>query len=199
MAASKDFTIRQGATFSSVLRWEASPIVYRPITAITQSAPVRITCPSHNVPQDWRVAIVSVRGMTQINASSTPPKDRDFHRVTVVDADTLELNAVNSADFRPYTAGGYVMYNTPVDLSGFTARMSVKDKVGGTELFRLDTTNGRIVLDNAAKTITLTIASVDTAAIAWTKGVYDLELVSGGVVETLLSGRINVVREVTTT
>ncbi|MBK8773003.1 MAG: hypothetical protein IPM06_21580 [Rhizobiales bacterium] len=59
--------------------------------------------------------------------------------------------------------------------------MSIKDVVGGTELLRLDTTNARIALDNAAKTIALTISAADTAAITWLEGVYDLELVSATV------------------
>lgn len=200
MAASQNFTIVQGKTFSQVLRYEAPPIVYKPITAIAQTAPARITCTGHGVPDGWRVCVQSVKGMKQINASNTPPKASDYHKATVVDANTVELNDVNAADFTAYQSGGYLVFNTPVDLSAFTsARMSIKDKVGGTELLRLDTSNSRIALNNSAKTITLTVDATTTAGLTWTKGVYDLELVSaGGIVTALMAGAVTVAKEVTT-
>lgn len=192
-------TIIKGKTFARVLRWEAPPIVYKAITAIQQSAPVRLTVTGHGVPDGWRVAVTCVKGMTQINADNEPPKTKDYHVATVVDANTIEFNDINAACYKPYVSGGYLQYNTPVDLAGFTARMSVKDKVGGTELFRLDTGNGRITINNTAKTIDLTISATDTAALTFKKGVYDLEMVSsGGVVTLLLSGDITVQDEVTT-
>lgn len=200
MAAGKqDFVIEQGKTFSRVLRWSAPPYVYRPITGIAQSAPARITCPDHGAPDGWRVAVVSVRGMKQINAANTPPKATDYHKATVVDANTVELNEVNAADFSAYASGGYLMYLTPVDLGGFTARMTIKSKIGGTVLETLTTENGKIVLDNVKKTIILKLDAAATAAYAWTKGVYELELVSaGGDVTALLTGAVSVAKEVTT-
>ena len=138
----------------------------------------------------------------------------DVHYATLVDANTITLNDVNAAGYTAYASGGYIQYNTPVDLSVYAGalsigspggvRMSIKDKIGGTELLRLDTTTTspqpRIVVNNSNKTITFTIAAADTAALTWTKGVYDVELVSaGGVVTLLLSGNITVTKEVTTT
>ena len=53
--------------------------------------------------------------------------------------------------------------------------------------------------DNAAKTITLTIEATATDDFAWTKGVYDLEMISAtGKVTAILSGRVSVSKEVTT-
>lgn len=206
MAKREDLTILQGKTFSQVVRWEEAPIIYKPISAITRAAPAQITATSHGLKDGWRVAVVSVKGMTQINAANNPPKDKDYHPVTVVggSGNTIELNDVNSSDFKAYTSGGYLQYNTPASLAGFTARMSIKDKVGGTELLRLDTTvvapQPRIVLDDTNHTITLTITAADTAALTWTKGVYDLELVSAsGVVTAILYGSVTVSKEVTTT
>lgn len=193
--------IYQGKTFNRLLRWAAEPYVYRPITGITKAAPAVITCPTHGLKDGQRFFIVSVLGMTQINAVKTPPNpSTDSHKATVVDANTIEVNDVNAANFTTYKSGGYVQYLTPVDLTGYTARMSIKDRVGGTELFRLDTTNSRIVLDVVESTITLTITAADTAALTtWKKGVYDLELVNGAAVSLLLTGTIEVIPEVTTT
>lgn len=199
MAANKDFTVEQGKTFQQVIRWEAPPIIYKEITGITQAAPARITVVGHGIPEGWRVTVVSVKGMTAINAESTPPRDSDYHAATVIDADTIELNAVNSADMKAYVSGGYVQFNTPVPLAGYTARMSIRDKVGGTELLSLTTENLRIVINNTDKSIRLSITAADTAALAWKKGVYDLELVSpDGVVTALLTGKVVVSAEVTT-
>lgn len=204
MAATKDFIIEQGRTFQHVLRWEAPPYVYKPITSISQAAPAVVTATGHGVPNGWRVTIVSVRGMTQINAVNDPPKTSDYTQATVLTSDTLELNKINSADFKPHTANtGYVQYLTPVDMTGYTARMNIKDKVGGTILAStevgdtpLDTIT--ITIDNTAKTISLLIDAADTVAITWVKGVYDLEMVNGGVVTALLTGKVTVTKEVTT-
>lgn len=209
-----NLTIVKGKTFSRVIRWAAAPYLYKPITAITQAAPVSITSAGHSIPDGWQVAVVSVKGMTQINVT-IPADPRAFndvtHKATVTGANAITINDINSAGFSAYTSGGYVQMLSPVDMNGFTARMSIKDRVGGTELFRLDTTTTpavlpythdqpRIVLDNGNKITTLTIHAEDTAVMPFRKGVYDLEMVSpSGVVDLLMSGAITVVDEVTTT
>lgn len=199
MSGKKDFVIEQGGTFSQIIRWEAPPIIYKPITAITQSAPVRITSTDHGVPPGWRVAIVSVKGMTQINAPHVV-SDQHFYPATVVDSNTIELNEINSTDYKAYVSGGYVQYNTPVSIASYTARMSCKDKVGGTEFLKLTTENNRILINDTTKSIQLLVDDTTTSALTVFKGVYDLELVSpGGVVTPLLSGSITVNKEVTTT
>lgn len=193
----KALVILQGKTFAQTVRWEATPYVYKPISAVTQGAPCRITATGHGIPNGWRVAVVSVKGMTQLNAENIPPRDRDYTPATVIDANTVELNEVNSSGYKAYTSGGYLQFYTPVDLSGYTARMSIKDKVGGTELLALTTANSRITLDTVAKKINLLISATDTAALTWSRGVYELEMESPtGVVTTLLSGSVSVTKEI---
>lgn len=130
MATTQDFVIQQGKTFSQVLRWETAPIIYKAITGIAQTAPVSITAAGHGVPPNWRVAVVSVNGMTQIN-SPLDSKSRPtvYHQATVVDPNTISLNDTNAAGFSAWTSGGYVQYNTPTNLTGFTARMTIKDRI----------------------------------------------------------------------
>lgn len=196
--AVSNLVINQGNTFANVVRWETLPIVYKAISAIANTAPVSINAIAHGLVDGWRVAIQSVKGMSQVNAVGDTPRASDFHVVSVVDADTIELNDVNAAGFGAYVSGGYLRFYTPVDLTGFTARMSVKDKIGGTELLRLDTSNGRITIDNTAKTISLFIDADDSELITWAKGVYDLEMVSAlGIITTILSGSVVVIKEVT--
>lgn len=198
MAETRDLAIKQGKTFTMILRWEEQAYVYKPITAITKAAPARLTVPSHGVPDRWRVAVTNVKGMTQINAEANALKDKDFKPATVIDPNTIELNAVNASGFSAYASGGEIQYRAPVDITGFTVRMAIKDKVGGTELLSLTTTNGRITLDTVRSTITVAINAVDTAALTWRSGVYDIEAVSPtGVVTELLTGKVAVVKEVT--
>ena len=110
---------------------------------------------------------------------------------------------MNSADYKAYVSGGFLQYLTPVDLTSYTARMQIKDKVGGTVLASTEVGNApldiiTITIDNVTKTISMLIAATDTEAIVWTKGVYELEMVAAGVVTALLVGKITVTREITT-
>lgn len=126
---STDLVFYQGKTFSQLLRWETAPIIYKAITAINQGAPASITAAGHGIPTGWRVAVVSAKGMLQINAANKPPRTPDFHQATVVDVNNVSLNDVNSSDYSAYTSGGYLQFNTPMNLTGFTARMTVKDMI----------------------------------------------------------------------
>ena len=200
----KDLTILQGKTFSLPIRWETTPIVYKPITAIERSAPVVITCPSHGVPDGWRAAVVSAKGMTELNATGNPPTDKDYYVATVLTPDTLEFNAISSANFKAYSSGGYLAYNTPAPLNSYTGRIKIKDKVGGAVLASSEADDAplnvlEVLVDDDTKLVTLTISAEATADFTFTKGVYDLELVSpNGVVTSLLQGKVSVTKEITT-
>ena len=88
---------------------------------------------------------------------------------------------------------------TPVNLTGYTARMQVRDNydAANTKL-SLTTENSGIALGGTAGTITITAAATATAALAAPyTGVYDLELVTGGTVTRLLQGVATVSPEVT--
>ena len=86
-----------------------------------------------------------------------------------------------------------------INLSGFTARMQLRDEIeSSSTVLSLTTENGRIALGGANGTVTLTVAATDTANLTAGDGVYDLELVSGGgVVTRLIEGAYSIVREVT--
>lgn len=90
---------------------------------------------------------------------------------------------------------------TPVDLTGFTARMHIRDSVDALAFLREFTdANGRIVLGGTAGTIQLLMTATDTAALTFTEGVYDLELVDtagSGDVTRLTYGGVEVRPEVT--
>lgn len=87
----------------------------------------------------------------------------------------------------------------PVNLTGYTARMQLRvTPDSGFTLLALTTENSRITLGGAAGTIVLSLSAADTAALAFPRAVYDLELVSpGGVVRRLVEGEVSLSKEVT--
>lgn len=88
--------------------------------------------------------------------------------------------------------------NAPIDLTGYTARMQIRQKVSSSVALALTTENGRITLGGAAGTIDLLVSSTDMTALPSGPYTYDLELVSGsGIVSRLLMGTFVVRSEVT--
>jgi hypothetical protein len=187
------FKIYQGSTFSEVLRWESSVKTYIPITGISKSAPLVITAPNHNVPKEWRVKFTNILGMVELNSNDT------YYQATSVTSDTITINDINSLGFKPYVSGGIVEYNTPIDLTGFTARMQLRSSLTSPiVLEELTSENGKINISNINKTITLSIPASTTAAYNFSSAVYSLELISsGGQVTPFCSGSFSLVKEVT--
>lgn len=185
--------VYQGSTFKEILRWESSTKVYAAITAIAKSAPIAITSVAHGIPVGWRTKITNVLGMKEINSAET------YHTVTATTIDTVTINAVNALGYTDYTSGGVLEYNQPVDLTGMTARLQIRDKLtSDVVLLSLTTENAGIVIDNVLKTITLVITATATAAFTFTTGVYSLELQNvAGDVFPFTTGSVTVVQEVT--
>ena len=184
MALEKELSIRRGETFSLLLRWATEPRIAKPITGISlTSGWPRLEVIGHGMPDGWDGAISRVIGMKQINTD-----ENKAYRCTVIDVDHIELNGVSPVDdsgreWPAYVSGGFLEYDTPVDLTGYTARMKMKTKEGGTLLASADISDAplniiNITIDNAAKTILLEIAEPKTAAIVFKTAVTDLEMVS---------------------
>lgn len=88
---------------------------------------------------------------------------------------------------------------TVIPLTGYTAKMQLRQSVTATDvLLELSTLNGKIIITALEGKIQLLVPATDTAAITWQRAKYDLELLSStGVVTRLLSGDVEVSREVT--
>lgn len=87
-----------------------------------------------------------------------------------------------------------------VDLTGYTARMQVRQKHTSDDppALTLTTENGAITLGGAAGTISIVAAATATGDITFKRGVYDLEIASAsGVVTRLIEGCVMVTPEVT--
>lgn len=188
-----NFKIYQGSTFNEVLRWETSVKTYIPITAITKSAPLVVTAPAHGVPQEWRVKFTNIVGMTDLNSSE------NYYQATSVTQDTITINSVNSLGFKEYTSGGIVEYNTPTNLTGYSARMQIRANLNDTTVIQeLTSENGMINISNINKTITLVIPATTTALYNFSTAVYSLEMISsGGQVTPFCAGTFTLVKEVT--
>ena len=89
---------------------------------------------------------------------------------------------------------------SPLDLTGYTARMQVRGTVGSPDtLFSLTSDlGGGITIIGATGTMTLLVSDSVTAAWTWTYGVYDLEIESpSGETTRLLKGEVEINSEVT--
>lgn len=187
-----NFKIYQGSTFSEVLRWESDVKVYVPIINIVKTAPMVVTATAHGAPANWRVKISNVVGMKEANTS-------DYILATSVSSSTLTFNSINATTYTAYTAGsGILEYNQPVDLTDYTARMQIREKVtSSTVIKELTTTNGGITIDNTNKTISIYISAADTALFTFKTAVYSLELVNGALVLPFIFGGITLDTEIT--
>ena len=186
-----NFKLYQGSTFREVLRWESASKGYAPITAITKTAPVRITSPNHTIPEGWRVKIYGVGGMKEINNTE------EYRIVDGVEGNDITIGDINSAAYSTYTSGGFLEYNIPVNLTGYTARMQIRPKLdSSTVIAELTTANNGVII-GADKAIVLTIPATQTATFNFNTAVYSLELLKSLEVVTFVTGNITLVKEVT--
>lgn len=188
-----NFKVYQGSTFNEVIRWEDSKKVYIPITNITQAAPCIVTAPTHGLPTGWRTKITNVGGMVEINSEEI------YHVVTKLTSDTIELNALKTLGYKAYTSGGILEYNKPMDITGYTARMQIREKLeSDTVIDELTTENAGILIDPVGCGIIIDITATKTALYNFTTAVYGLEVVSPtGVVSNIVNGTLTLVKEIT--
>jgi len=89
--------------------------------------------------------------------------------------------------------------DTPIDLTGYTARMMIKEAASkGGAIIDATTENGKITLGGVEGTVDVVIAASETANLPAKDCVYDIELVSGASVARLIQGTISVSAGVTT-
>lgn len=190
-----NYKIYQGSTFTEAYRWESETKVYVPISAISKAAPCVITTSqNHSLPVGWRFRVVGAGGMKEINSTG-----ENYYMASNTTTNTIEINSVNSLQYTAFTTGGVVEYNTPVDISSYSARMQIRESVDSTTVIHSATTaNNQIVLDNTYKTITIDIPASATQEFTFSTAVYSVELyTTNGVVVPFLAGNLTLVPEVT--
>lgn len=87
----------------------------------------------------------------------------------------------------------------PIDLTGYTARMAIKETIDADEVALLLTTeNSRIIITPATGSVLLYLSDAETAAFNIDRGVYDVELIQpGGEVMRLMQGDVTIDQNVT--
>lgn len=195
-------SVRKGASTDLPLRIETGTMSFAAISAMANSAPLRVTATDHNIPDGWYVAIVDAQGMNELNAAdSNDISDSEFHRITWVDANAVDFDGISSAGFKSYTSGGYLAFYAPMSLTSYTsARMDIKTRVGGDVILALNTTDGTLEIEDATSTVWIRLEDDALDAVAARDYVFDIELVSATAVDAICSAEsvLTVQPEVTT-
>jgi hypothetical protein len=195
-------SVRKGASADIPLRLETGTLSFAAISAMEKSAPLRVTAPGHNIPDGWYVAIVDAKGMTELNAvDSNSIRDNEFHRVTWIDADTVDFDGISSANFKTYTSGGYLAFYAPMGLASYTsARMDVKTRVGGDVILALNTTDGTLEIEETTSTVWIRLDDDALDGLTARDYVFDIELAHATAVDAICSAEsvLTVLPEVTT-
>lgn len=77
--------------------------------------------------------------------------------------------------------------NTAINISGYTFRMRIKDKIGGSTTHL--NADAFVTIDNAAEgRILVNIPAATTAGLNFERGVYDIYAIGGGVTTRLVWG-----------
>lgn len=198
MSTAYDITIKQGSTFSLTLKYGQPQFTVKAITGVTKSGQAVVTAATHGLTIDWPVWVVGVNGMDQLNHKSDELRDAcAAYYAYYVDGNSLRLD-VDTTRFGAYTSGGEVLYHPPVDLTGFTARMQIRETIESTTTLVSLTDASGITLGGTAGTIGITISATATALLDFDSAVYDLEVVSaGGIVTPVAYGNVYLNDEVT--
>lgn len=201
MAPEIPITIYRGETFEFGILYAEDEFMspYPVVTAMVQTAPVRLTVVGHGIPDGWPVRIACVRAPEELN---TPEDSWVYPKV--IDADTIELNDMNANCWRTFSGPGVLIVPKPADLTGWHCRAQVRNKVGGDLLFSWhsdpsESPDAPVIVDVALSQFVLTMTAAQSEALDWSKGVYDAEVISpGGQVYKLTAiSPIGVSREVT--
>lgn len=180
MASEIPITIQRGKTFEFGFLYGEDDLLYLPITGMPSKAPVRLTVEGHGVPDGWPVQVTCVKSPAELN---TPVDGSEIAKL--VDADTIELNALNAHCWKAFSGSGLLVLNKPIDLTGWHCRAQVRDRVGGNVLFTwhsdpAESADGEIEVDVAHSAFVLKMDAATTAALQWKRGKYDAEVIAPG-------------------
>lgn len=192
-------TLVRGKTLSQPLQYAEGFLLYRPITAVTSKAPLRVQADAHGIPDGWPVRI---QGVATPAAMNTPTDE--YWTAHFVNENEIEINALDVSLEADYVFGGSVVFRQPADITGWKVRMHIRTGIGGTVLLSLssdpaDGADGVITVDAASSSFVLNLTAEQTAAITWKGALYDIEGIrpDGAVVSIIAPSTISVSQEVT--
>lgn len=112
-------TLTEGVSNEIEFRPASPRFAYAEVTEVSDTAPVRLTVPSHGLVDGWGFWLTGAIGAEPLNR---PHNEDRQHVASVIDADTLEINAVNGAGLGEFVPGHcYAEYLEPLDLAGASA------------------------------------------------------------------------------
>ncbi|CAB4122175.1 hypothetical protein UFOVP26_109 [uncultured Caudovirales phage] len=114
------------------------------------------------------------------------------------DIQKINLTIEQGATFR-YKFAWVDTKKRAINLTGYTARMQIRATVEDVAILaELTTSNGGLVVSEISGIVSLLMSDTQTSAFNWTKGVYDIELISpNSEVYRMVSGSVTVSKEVT--
>lgn len=155
--------------------------VFKPVNAISKSAPAKVAVLKHGIPNTWQVKISDVRGMKEINGTS-------YYTARVLSPDVFELVDVNSNSFGEYAGGGTLEYPLPLDLNGFVPRFEIRK---GTEVML----EAAAVLNILNNSVQLYLSPNQTASLSSAFYTLRVDLVKDSLVLPVVIGSITVMKE----
>jgi len=110
----------------------------------------------------------------------------------------VDLTIYQGSNFSQVVTFLQTVGGTPVDLTGLTGRMQIRQSKTSTDvMIEMTTANGRLAFGGANGVVTMTLTATETATIL-SDGVYDLEFVTSATsADRWLEGSVTLSKEVT--
>lgn len=181
-----DLPIVPGATNRKLL-YLLQPRVERKAISVIQKMPsLLLTVPGHGLPAEWPCWVEGVSGFTALNRQ--PPQQAPW-MVGVLDADTVEVNALNGAGQN--ASGGWLVYQPGVDLADATAQLTI---TGPGYSLELTSANGGLEVLGVGR-LNIVLTPEQSAAIPYDGVTYTLDITwQNGDVSRWLDGPVTVRR-----
>ena len=204
-AVQQDLEVIQGKTFAASFGWAQGKFVWKPITGVSNGAPVALTGVGHDLKGDWPYWVSGIKKPGCLNnwADGCPgvsePVIGDPYIAEVLDVDTLSINHINGMELDAYTSGGVIRYYARADITGYEAVMQVRASItSDTVLFEALSTGADplIIVDPVTATFGLTIPDDAFAAATFREAVYEIEITAPtGEKYRLAYGAVSLCRE----
>lgn len=207
MATKQDLPLIEGKTFNVRVLWiSEDTYIHVPIASMSATGPLVVaTLTPHGMPDEWPVAVVGAKGLTELNTTSIPPAKKDFRMARKVDASSVEFNQLNGSLYGAHTAStGYLQFYAPMPVAGTEPYFVVREGVDGAVLleagWKEGVSDGRITINTTGNFYDITVPASALEALAWKKGVYEMETLDtgSGVCYPVASGKIVVTPELAT-
>lgn len=184
-AVQQDIEVIQGKTFAASFGWAQGKFVWRPITGVSNGAPVALTVVGHDLQDGWPYWVSGIKKPSCLNnwadscLGESAPTVGDPYIAEALGVDTLSINHINGMELDAYTSGGVIRYYARADITGYEAVMQVRASASSdTVLFEALSTgiDPLISVDPITATFELTIPDDAFAAATFREAVYEIEI-----------------------